>query len=126
MRCLALAGPVLAGAAILAASSLAHGQARLPFAAAAAPTAPLPTPFANNDGQIPPNYPPPLFQLSHDYPALVPQILLNPPWRVAINNGPITVANAGAYVAALKQAVTSDMRLLLTDSPQWNPKSLGW
>ena len=42
------------------------------------------------------------------------------PWRKAIGNGVITVANAGAYVAALKDYVAADMRLMLTDSPKWD------
>jgi hypothetical protein len=117
----------LAGVALLVLSSLpAHSQNRVPFAAARAATGPTPTPFADNNGQIPPNYPKPLFRLSHDYPALLPPAPPNPPWRRAINNGQITVANAGAYVAALKQHVAADMRLMLTDSPQWNPQALGW
>lgn len=43
------------------------------------------------------------------------------PWRKAIGNGEITVANAGAYAAALKDYVAPDMRLMLTEASQWNP-----
>lgn len=35
------------------------------------------------------------------------------PWRDAINNGPISTANAPAYTEALKAAIGDDMRVLL-------------
>ena len=92
---------------------------------APAPT-PTPTPFANNNGQLPPNYKGPLFTLSHNYPATVAPPPAQWPWREAIGNGQITVANAGAYVEALKKYIATDMQLMLTDSPQWNAATLGW
>jgi len=101
-------------------------QMGVPFTAAVEASAPTPTPFANNNGQIPPNYPKPLFELSHDYPAILPPAPADPPWRRAIDNGSITVANAGAYVTALKAYVAHDMRLLLTESPSWSAPALGW
>jgi hypothetical protein len=104
----------------------AHAQPRTPFGAVAAVGAPAPTPFADNNGQIPPNYPPPLFRLSHDYPAQLSPTPPDPPWHRAISNGPITVANAGAYAEALKKYVAADMRQMLMDSSQWNPQMLGW
>jgi hypothetical protein len=117
----------LFGAAALALMIVAaEAQTGAPFTAAVEATAPEPTPFASNNGQIPPTYPNPLFELSHDYPSALAPEPPDPPWRRAIGDGPITVANAGAYVAALKEYVTHDMRLLLDDSPKWNPAALGW
>lgn len=107
----------IAVAVLMVTATSAHAQTRIPFAAPLAVTAPTPTPFANNDGQIPKNYPKPLFQLSHTYPPTLAPMPPDPPWRKAIGNGPITVANAGAYAAALKQYVAADMRLMLTNSP---------
>ncbi len=117
----------LAGASVLAlVTAVANAQTGIPFTAAVEVNAPAPTPFANNNGQIPPHYPKPLFELSHDYPAMLPPALPDPPWRRAIGDGPITVANAGAYVAALKEHVAHDMRLMLSDSPGWSAPALGW
>ncbi len=116
-----------AGAVALALmSASAQAQTSTPFTAAVGANAPTPTPFASNNGQIPPNYPNPLFKLSHDYPSTLAPEPPDPPWRHAIGDGQITVDNAGAYVAALKEYVSQDMRLLLDDSPKWNPAALGW
>lgn len=117
----ALAGITL----LVAATAAGHAQTRAPFSSLGVLSAPTPTPFADSNGLIPPNYHGPLFKLSHDYPATVapPGEL---PWRKAIGNGPITVSNAGAYTAALKDYVAADMRLMLTDSPKWNAEKLGW
>jgi hypothetical protein len=117
----------LSEAAVLAlVTAAANAETGVPFTAAVEASAPVPTPFANNNGQIPPNYAKPLFELSHDYPAPPPPPPRDPPWRRAIGNGPITVTNAGAYVAALKEYVAHHMRLMLTDSPNWNAPALGW
>src|SRR5580704_9900991 len=107
-------------------SASAQAQTSTPFAAAVGANAPLPTPFASNNGQTPPNYSHPLFALSHDYPSTLAPPPPEPPWRHAIGDGQITVENAGAYVAALKEYVSQDMRLLLDDSPKWDPAALGW
>ena len=117
---------LFAGAAALALVSASAQAQNTPFAAAVGANAPTPTPFASNNGQIPPNYPHPLFALSHDYPSALAPPLPEPPWRHAIGDGQITVENAGAYVAALKEYVSQDMRLLLDDSPKWDPAALGW
>ena len=98
----------------LAAPERAGAQKPLPFAAPALPLAgPKPTPFANNDGQIPPGWTGPLFQLSHAYPNSAPPFSGDPPWQKAIGNGLITVQNAASYVAALKNYISADMRVLL-------------
>jgi hypothetical protein len=102
------------------------GQTRVPFRAQSLAAAPAPTAFADNNGQIPPNYHGPLFKLSHDYPNSVAPLPPELPWRKAIGGGPITVENASAYVNALKDYVASDMRLMLTDSPKWNAAALKW
>lgn len=81
-------------------------------------------PFANAKEPPPPTYKGPAFALSHDYPASAPAPQM--PWRAAINNGPITTANASAYAEALKKAVSGDMRVLLQDYPRWNAASRGW
>ena len=66
---------VLAGITLLvAATAPGHSQTRTPFANLGVLSAPKPTPFADSNGLIPPNYSGPLFKLSHDYPAtLLPQ-----------------------------------------------------
>ena len=107
-------------------SASAQAQTSTPFAAALGANAPTPTPFASNNGQIPPNSSHPLFALSHDYPSTLAPPPPEPPWRHAIGDGQISVQNAGAYVAALKEYVSQDMRLLLDDSPKWDPAALGW
>jgi hypothetical protein len=117
----------LIGAAVLALlPTTVDAQTAMPVAANMGTSAPAPTPFASNNGQIPPYYPKPLFELSHDYPAELPPTPADPPWRKAIGNGQITVANADAYVTALKNYVAHDMRLMLTDAPSWNAPALGW
>ena len=84
------------------------------------------TPFASNNGQIPPpsEYNGPLFKLSHDYPAQAPVPAM--PWRAAINNGVITTQNAAAYTQALKDAVGKDMSVLIEDYANWNAAQRGW
>ena len=117
----------VAGVAVLSLAIMvsAHGQTQAPFMAQAAGGATMPTPFADNDGFIPPNYNGPLFKLSHAYPPTV-ATATEFPWRAAIKGGKISVRNANAYVLALKSHVANDMRLMLTDSPQWNAAALGW
>lgn len=97
-----------------------------PFTTTVEATAQTPTPFANNNGQIPRNHPAPRFELSHDYPPKPAPAPAVPPWRRAIGGAEITVANAGAYVTALKDYVGRDMRLMLADARSWDPKKLGW
>ena len=84
------------------------------------------TPFADNNGQIPPSsqYQGPLFKLSHQYPAQAPVPAM--PWRAAINNGVITTQNAAAYTQALKEAVSKDMRVLIEDYANWDAAKRGW
>lgn len=88
--------------------------------------APAITPFASNNGAIPPasDYKGPLFKLSHDYPATAPVPAM--PWRAAINNGQINTQNAGLYAQALKQAVGKDMAVLLQDYAHWDAAKRGW
>ena len=83
-------------------------------------------PFADNNGQIPPQseYSGPLFKLNHQYPATAPVPKM--PWRKAINNGVITTQNAGAYAQALKDAVSKDMRVLIEDYAHWNATKANW
>lgn len=116
----------LAGIAGLTWTVAVLGQTHAPFQATAKPTVPTPTPFANNNGQVPPDYQGPLFTLSHNYPASVAPAPAQWPWRAAIGNGQISVDNAAAYVDALKKYIAADMQLMLTDSPKWNAAALGW
>lgn len=99
------------------------GLCLIPLAVAAAPVA---TPYANNNGALPPSsqYSGPLFKLSHAYPAKVAAPAM--PWRDAIQNGKITVQNAGAYAEALKAAVGKDMPTLLFDYAHWDAAARGW
>jgi hypothetical protein len=101
----------------------AIGLCLIPLAAAAAPAA---TPYADNNGALPPSnqYNGPLFKLSHAYPAKVAAPAM--PWRDAIQNGPITVQNASVYAQALKAAVGKDMQTLLFDYAHWNAAARGW
>jgi hypothetical protein len=105
----------------------AGAQRPLPFAAPTLPlVGPKPTPFANNDGQVPPGWTGPLFQLSHAYPNNAPPFPGDPPWRKAIGNGLIMVQNSAAYVEALKSYISADMRVLLFDYGHWNAEERGW
>jgi hypothetical protein len=84
------------------------------------------TPFADNNGKIPPStdYAGPLFKGSYKYPATAPVPAM--PWRAAINNGLITTQNAAVYTQALKDSVARDMRVLLFDYANWNAAQRGW
>jgi hypothetical protein len=89
---------------------------------------PTKTPFQTNNGQLPPgkDYSGPLFALSAGWPTDPPAPLADPPWRKAIGDGPITVANASAYAAALKRAVARNARALLMDYKSWDAAKAGW
>jgi hypothetical protein len=67
-----------------------------------------------------------LFTLSHSYPAKPVPPPSPAPWRKAIGNGKINVANSSAYVKALKAYISADMRKLLYDYPNWNAAAAGW
>lgn len=99
-----------------------------PDLAAAQCSAPTKTPFQTNNGQLPPkkDYSGPLFALSANWPDQRPAPLADPPWRKAIDNGVITVANAPAYAAALKEAVAKNARQLLMDYRNWDAGEAGW
>ena len=79
---------------------------------------PAPPPSGVYDG--------PLFAMSADYPTASPSTTPPMPWRAAIGNGPITVANSNAYVMALKSEVAPDMKQLLFDYPNWDAAKAGW
>lgn len=69
--------------------------------------------------------PPPLFELSHDYPT-VAKLPVPLPWRDAIGNEHITTDNADAYVQALKDYIAEDMKVLLFDYANWDAGKRGW
>lgn len=85
-------------------------------------------PFANNNGRIPlmEDYDGPLFELSFNYPRIMPPTPVNPPWQQAIGGGEITVENAHDFVLALKDLIEEDMRVLIFDYANWNAEQRGW
>ena len=85
-----------------------------------------PDPYLDHNGHLPArsDYAGPLFQLSHDYPSALPAPAM--PWRAAIGNAALTVANAPAYTRALKDHVSRDMVALLAGDGGWDPGRRGW
>jgi len=83
-------------------------------------------PFQNNNGVVPSGYSGPTFVLNHAWPTKHLPPLANAPWQRAINNGRITVANAPAYAAALKAAISANGRKLVTDHEHWDASKAGW
>jgi hypothetical protein len=83
-------------------------------------------PFANSSNPPPPasEYSGPMFKLSYAYPPSVTTPSM--PWRTAIRNQPISVANASAYAEALKAAIGDDMQVLLQDYGKWDAGKRGW
>ncbi|WP_312549088.1 hypothetical protein [Massilia sp.] len=83
-------------------------------------------PYADHNGKLPApgEYNGPLFRLSYNYPSGLSAPHMG--WRTAIGSGPITTANAAAYVQALKDVVARDMHTLLVDYEEWNAARRGW
>ena len=81
-------------------------------------------PFENSQWEKPAGYIGRTFTMSHAYPTAASAPAM--PWREAINNGPITTANAPAYTEALKAAIGDDMRVLLQDYEHWDADARGW
>ena len=100
----------------------------IPNLANAQCAAPTKTPFQTNNGNLPrhKHYSGPLFALSTAWPTKEPAPLEDPPWRKAIGGGLITVANAPAYAAALKEEVAKNARVLLMDYKNWDAAEAGW
>jgi len=84
-------------------------------------------PFINSalPNPTPAEYAGPLFDLRHDYPTALPAPI-DFPWRKVTKNGPITQANSLAYVEALKEYVSGDMRRLIFDYENWQPQKENW
>lgn len=97
-------------------SAQQHAEALLPI-----------DPFINSAIPAPPKelYDGPLFALRHDYPSELPAAG-DFPWRKVTNNGRITIDNAKAYVEALKDYVSADMKQLLFNYDQWDPQQYDW
>lgn len=81
-------------------------------------------PFINSALPRPENYDGGFFELNHMYPSELPKPPKEYPWKKVTNNGPITLENANAYVEALKEYVSDDMRVLVFDknkpnNPNW-------
>jgi hypothetical protein len=85
-------------------------------------------PFQDNDGQLPLQgaYNGPFFKLNHAWPTASLPPLVHAPWQEAIHNSPLTPANAPAYAAALKAAVTANARKLLLHYDTWDAAKAGW
>lgn len=82
-------------------------------------------PFINSSLQDPDKYSGPLFELNHNYPQALPPAEAYP-WKKATYNGKITPENAYAYVEALKQYVSKDMKRFIFEYDTWNPKKEKW
>ncbi len=82
-------------------------------------------PFLASALSPPADYKGPLFTLSHDYPTELPAGT-SYPWSKVTANGKITQANANAYVQALKDYVSPDMKKIVFDYANWNYKNSGW
>lgn len=83
-------------------------------------------PFANPVRPPAGVYDGPVFEVSAEYPTGTAPMPDSLPWQEAIGGGQITVKNAGAYVDALKAAITDDMTTLLYDFPSWDATEAGW
>ena len=85
-------------------------------------------PFANNNGQVPTmaEYSGPLFELNHNYPKTQPEAPVDPPWIAVLDGGTMDQENAEAYVNALKDFISEDMRTLIFDYENWNAEDRGW
>jgi hypothetical protein len=84
------------------------------------------SPFADNNGDNPPNYHGPLFQLNAAWPRSALPPLQNPPWQAAIQGQPISVANAAAYTAALRNYVSKNAKNLIVNYDTWDASKAGW
>ena len=83
-------------------------------------------PFDNSHLNAPISYTGPVFELSHNYPHSIEQPPPPMPWKNALNGQPISKATAGAYASALREAVSADMQVLVSNYPAWNPNVRGW
>jgi hypothetical protein len=122
-------GKITAIIAAAAFSSILSAEPKMPFTTEqVAPSGTTAQPFADNNSLIPPKsqYKGPLFKLSYNWPTKPLPPLQNPPWAKAINNGPITVENAAAYVKALKDYVGPNAKTLVWNYKHWNAGKAGW
>lgn len=83
-------------------------------------------PFAVSNGAIPSKdeYEGPLWAFNHDYPKTLPKT--ERPWNKVLHDKPLAKENAHAYIEALKQAVSKDMRILVTQPREWNARPRNW
>jgi hypothetical protein len=111
-----------------ASPTLAQTSHRPALAADRLMLAGAPSPFADNNGQVPPkgDYSGPLFKLSAAWPRAALPPLNNPPWQLAIGGGRITVQNAQAYTNALRDYVARDAKALIAQDSAWNAATAGW
>lgn len=104
------------------AAQAAHRPAFLSLEAADA------RPFADNNGDIPGRsvYNGPLFELSAVWPKTALPPLAQPPWVTAIRGEKISVANAPAYAAALRDYVAKNAKELITHYDAWDAAKARW
>ncbi len=83
--------------------------------------------FQNHRDSVPPTtlYRKPLFALSHDYPMTLRKVT-NPSWHRALNNQPISEANALAYMDSLKSYIAPDLLPFFDTNAVWNAAKHGW
>ncbi len=84
-------------------------------------------PFENSYLSLPDGFTGTSFALKHDYPVMgsveTPETY---PWKTVTKNGAITQENALAYVEALKEYVSADMKKILYEYDSWNPNNKPW
>jgi len=84
-------------------------------------------PFENSYLPLPKDFTGTSFSLKHDYPVMgsveTPETY---PWKAVTGNGAITQSNSLAYVEALKQYISTDMKKLLYDYDNWKPNAESW
>lgn len=125
----ALRGATALGLAILVVCS-AHAQTthRPAMLAEVGNAGTTPSPFADNNGQIPPKgvYSGPLFKLNGAWPQKALPPLKNPPWQAAIKGQKINTQNAQAYANALRDYVAPNAKMLITNYDNWDATKAGW
>ncbi|QJW93564.1 hypothetical protein [Frigoriglobus tundricola] len=112
------------GSAVLLISALAcvpAGDEKRPAGAGEKPD-----PFAASSTPLPAGYKGPKYAVSHDYPTEAPPAPNDPPWRKALNGAPIGPDTAVAYMSALKEYVTKDIKTLVLDYANWDAGKARW
>lgn len=87
-----------------------------------------PTPFADNNGLVPPKsaYAGPLFKLNGAWPKSALPPLKNAPWIAAVHGEKINAQNASAYANALRDYVAANARDLIMHYDTWDAAKTHW